>query len=284
MLKGQPPTFRNGKCSRCGVNERRKGGRYCLECNRSYTQAYRAAQTPENTAKITCSSAPAILIQQATPLDCRAKHEVVPYQPYWWGKNKDVGVYIDTNSWPHPSTAWSDICQGISSWSVATGNSYACFATNGPSPNTTAVPYEYVTKCTTSQCGRTNIRGTAPSYNCPYKGNDTLDCVVGGTDTRGPKTPGLEVQVAITWLDQSSQVSPTSLYIGLAAHEEGHHLRLDNCDPYNAATTVGCTDNTPQAPSSLMGSQATLSSAQPRSPTECDQYWYNDWTGIITGR
>ena len=44
MLKGQPPTFRNGKCSHCGVNERRKGGRYCLECNRRYTQAYQAAQ------------------------------------------------------------------------------------------------------------------------------------------------------------------------------------------------------------------------------------------------
>jgi hypothetical protein len=36
MLKGQPPTFRNGKCSHCGVNERRQGGRYCLECHRSY--------------------------------------------------------------------------------------------------------------------------------------------------------------------------------------------------------------------------------------------------------
>jgi len=31
MLKGHPPTFRNGKCSRCGFNERRKGGRYCLD-------------------------------------------------------------------------------------------------------------------------------------------------------------------------------------------------------------------------------------------------------------
>jgi hypothetical protein len=44
MLKGQPPTFRNGKCSRCGVNERRTGGRYCLECHRSYTRAHRGAQ------------------------------------------------------------------------------------------------------------------------------------------------------------------------------------------------------------------------------------------------
>ena len=44
MLKGQPPTFRNGKCSRCGVNERRRGGRYCLECHRMYSQDHRAAQ------------------------------------------------------------------------------------------------------------------------------------------------------------------------------------------------------------------------------------------------
>jgi len=44
MLKGQPPTFRNGKCSHCGFNERRQGGRYCLECHRNYAQAHRAAQ------------------------------------------------------------------------------------------------------------------------------------------------------------------------------------------------------------------------------------------------
>jgi hypothetical protein len=66
MLKGHPPTFRNGKCSRCGVNERRRGGRYCLECHRTYARAHRAEQrrlaaqncenvTLSNCADVTCT-------------------------------------------------------------------------------------------------------------------------------------------------------------------------------------------------------------------------------------
>jgi hypothetical protein len=47
LLKGHPPTFRNGKCSHCGVNERRKGGRYCLECHRSYTQVLSSSAKAE---------------------------------------------------------------------------------------------------------------------------------------------------------------------------------------------------------------------------------------------
>ena len=65
MLKGHPPTFRNGKCSHCGVNERRKGGRYCLECHRSYAQAHRAAQR-QNEVRLAAQNCDNVTLQSAT--------------------------------------------------------------------------------------------------------------------------------------------------------------------------------------------------------------------------
>jgi hypothetical protein len=43
--------IRNGKCSHCGVNERRKGGRYCLECHRDYVQAHRQRRSRMRVAR-----------------------------------------------------------------------------------------------------------------------------------------------------------------------------------------------------------------------------------------
>lgn len=42
MQKGNAPKFRNGRCSTCGVRERRRAQRTCLECHAEQGRRERA--------------------------------------------------------------------------------------------------------------------------------------------------------------------------------------------------------------------------------------------------
>lgn len=48
MLKGNPPKYRNGACSRCGgVNEKPENGRYCRTCKSAMQKERRERQRSE---------------------------------------------------------------------------------------------------------------------------------------------------------------------------------------------------------------------------------------------
>ena len=47
MLKGKTPRFRNGLCSKCGVNPRREGQRYCKPCHNAYNVAAKKRDAAE---------------------------------------------------------------------------------------------------------------------------------------------------------------------------------------------------------------------------------------------
>ena len=47
MLKGHPPKYRNGECSRCGGESNRWPDRYCRDCHAEYQREWRAKKKAE---------------------------------------------------------------------------------------------------------------------------------------------------------------------------------------------------------------------------------------------
>lgn len=178
-----------------------------------------------------------------------------------------VNVYIDSTYYPNPGNgAYAALCGGVQSWTGTDGVTYSCHSSSGLPPTTTQAPYLYIAQLRSGQSAKKAF--TDPNGTWTGTNQDTVYDDRFAQRTAVLPWPKYKVTVVETWVDAGIPVSEMT---GLMAHENGHLHYFLNCgSPANPI----CENNSPSTPSSVMGSQYTLSSNQPKAPTDCDKYWW----------